>query len=197
MLEGAAMKKGWFVIDGVQQGDRTIEQQAKGLEAAADRFVGKAVLDLGCAEGLLGRHCVDAYGAAIVDGVTCIQYEIDEAERQCAGKPQHFFLGDLRTKAGTDYLDSVLLPCYDVVLLLSILHKVRDPMRLLEWAVRFATETIIIRLPEPIIDMERCRPGVHPVHPWMLERFGLIAEPETCVEPVSGKPEWMGIYAAR
>lgn len=191
------MHKGWFRIKGVQDGDRTLESQLLGLETVADRFRGKTVLDLGCAEGLIGRHCVDAWGAAAVDGVTCVQYEIDAAEQLCGGRPQYFHRGDLATKQGRTALLQVLDHQYDIVLLLSVLHKAKQPIPLLAWAVRFAGELVVIRLPAPVIDMDRCRPGIHPVHPWMLERFDCIGEPQTCVEPVSGRPEWMGIYRVR
>lgn len=191
------MHKGWFRIDGVQDGDRTVGQQLLGLETVAEHFRGAHVLDVGCAEGLIGRHCVDAWGAASVDGVTSVQYEIDEAHRQCAGRPMAFYLCDLRMPEEIARLDCRLRLSYDIVLLLSVLHKVRDPMRLLAWAVRYAAGLVVIRLPAPIIDMVRCQPGVHPVGPWMVERFDLVAEPVTCVEPVSGRPEWMGIYRVR
>lgn len=191
------MHKGWFKVAGVQNGDRTIEQQLMGLEEVADHFHGKTVLDLGCAEGLIGRHCVDAWGAAFVDGVTKVDYEIAAAEKLCGGRPQRFIQGNLASKVGRCALSTVLATQYDIVLLLSVLHKAQQPMPLLEWAVPFARELIVIRLPAPVIDMERCRPGIHPVHPWMLERFDLVAEPVTCIEPVSGKPEWMGIYQVR
>jgi SAM-dependent methyltransferase len=191
------MHKGWFRIDGVQDGDRTLAQQLLGLETIADEFAGATVLDIGCAEGLIGRHCVDAWGASLVHGVTLPLYELEEARRQCAGRPMTFFQADLRS--GVECLDLAagLLPSYDVLLLLSVLHKVRDPMRLLEWAVQFAGHLVAIRLPAPVIDMDRCRPGVHPVGPWMAERFDVVAEPVTCIEPVTGRPEWMGIYRGR
>jgi len=191
------MKKGWFKIDGVQEGDRTIEQQLLGMETVSTRFNGRNILELGSAEGLIGRHCIDAWGAASVDGVTCVQYEIEEAQRQCVGREMRFFNCDLRKLPQIAVLEKQLRTSYEVVLLLSILHKARDPMRLLEWAVRYASELVVIRLPTPIIDMVRCQPGIHPVGPWMAERFNLIGEPVTCVEPVSGKPEWMGVYEVR
>lgn len=191
------MHKGWFRIPGVQDGDRTLEEQWQGLETVAAEFRGCHVLDLGCAEGLIGRHCVQAWGAVSVDGVTAIQYEIDEALRQCSGLPMKFHLCNLKRPNEVLELEQKLLARYEVVLLLSILHKVPDPMRLLEWAVAKASDLIVVRLPAPVIDMKRCRPGVHPVGPWMRERFDLVAEPVTCVEPVSGKPEWMGIYRTR
>lgn len=194
MLEPDELKKGWFIIPGIQRGDRVLRQQLLGLETLADRFKGRDVLDLGCAEGLIGRHCADAWKAASVDGVTRVSYEIEEAERQCAGRPMRFLNCDLRKPDQCTLLEKELLPSYHVVLLLSILHKVKDPMRLLEWAVRFARELVVIRLPAPTIDMPRCWPGVHPVRDWMLERFELIGEPETCVEPITRKPEWMGVF---
>jgi len=191
------LTKGWFQIDGVQAGDRTLESQLKGLEAAADAFRGRTVLDVGCAEGLIGRHCIDAWGARKVDGVTAVQSEIDAAEQLCAGRPMRFLKCDLRRPGEVALLQKKLEPQYDVLLLLSVLHKVWRPMELLSWVTRYARETVIIRLPAPIIDMERCRPGVHPVAPWMAERYDLVSEPETCIEPVTGKPEWMGVYKVR
>lgn len=191
------MHKGWFRITGVQNGDRTLESQLLGLETIADRFAGKTVLDFGCAEGLIGRHCIDQWGAAWVDGVTVVQYEIDCGRRMCAGRPQRFILGDLGSDEGRARLEPQIAQKYDIVLMLSILHKAKQPMRLLEWATRYARELVVIRLPAPVIDMERCRPGVHPVGPWMAERFELVREPRTCMEPVSGKPEWMGVYRVR
>lgn len=191
------MHKGWFQVDGVQDGDRTIEQQLLGLETIAALFQGRQVLDLGCAEGLIGRHCVDAWGAAAVDGVTCVDYEIEHARQLCEGRPQRFIKGDLASAQGRRLLVPALKPEYDIVLLLSVLHKARQPMPFLEWAVRFARELVVIRLPAPVINMARCDPGDHPVHPWMLQRFECIGEPATCTEPVSGRAEWMGIYRVK
>lgn len=190
------MHKGWFQIKGVQAGDRTLESQLLGLEVVAGQFKGRSVLDVGCAEGLIGRHCIDAWGAQSVDGITLPRYEIDTALRLCQGRPQRFFGCDLRKPQDIAALEPQLQMSYDIVLLLSVLHKVKDPMRLLAWAVDYASELVVIRLPEPVINMDRC-PGIHPVHPWMLERFDCIAQPRTCIEPVSGKPEWMGIYRVR
>lgn len=186
------MHKGWFIIEGVQDGDRTVEYQLTGLETVAEAFKGRTVLDLGCAEGLIGRHCVQAWGAERVDGVTAIQYEIDEALRQCAGLPQRFILHDLRWNL--EALDQKLDPGYDVVLLLSILHKVRKPMELLEWATAKARQMVVIRLPAPTIVDARSFNVPAPVREWMNERFLPIGEPTTCIEPVRMKPEWMGIW---
>lgn len=191
------MKKGWFIIDGVQHGDRTVEHQLKGLETVSESFRGKAVLDLGSAEGLIGKHAVQAWGAARVDGVTAIGYEIDEALKQCSGLPQRFVLWDLRNDLPG--LNQFLEERYDVVLALSILHKLRKPLECLEWAIEKAGELVVIRLPAPVIQDQRSFMVPTPVREWMNARpdFELLAEPETCIEPVSRRPEWMGIWKRR
>lgn len=189
--------KGWFVVPGLQRGDRTVEQQLLGLETVADRLKGRYVLDVGCAEGLIGRHCVDAWGAAHVDGLGVVPTELNAARELCSGRPMRFFEVDLREQEQVDAVSLELLPAYDVVLLLSILHKMRDPMQLLEWACERARELVVIRLPAPTILTARLKYVSYPVHEWMCERYALLAEPATCIEPNSNTPEWMGVYAVR
>lgn len=189
------MHKGWFKIPGVQHGDRTVEQQLQGLETVETAFRGRHVLDIGCGEGLIGRHCVDAWGATLVHGVTYPQYELDEARRQCAGRPMRFFRADLRFELPD--LGARLERRYHVVLMLSVLHKMREPLQLLEWAAKRATELVVIRLPAPTIVDARSNRVPQPVRDWMNERFDLIGEPRTCDEPVSGRPEWMGVWRVR
>lgn len=189
------MHKGWFKIPGVQDGDRTVEQQLLGLETIAGDLRGRHVLDLGCGEGLIGRHCVDAWGATLVHGVTAIQYEIDEAVKQCVGRPMRFFRADLRYEL--EMLEKRLQGSYHAVLLLSILHKLRKPLECLEWATAMAHELVVIRLPAPTIVDGRSGHVPWPVRAWMLERFDLVGEPATCVEPVSGRPEWMSVWRRR
>lgn len=186
------MHKGWFKIPGVQDGDRTVAEQLLGLETIASRFRGRHVLDLGCGEGLIGRHAVDAWGATLVHGVTAIQYEIDEAMRQCARRPMRFFRADLRDELAM--LERRLQGSYHVVLMLSILHKQRDPLQCLEWATAQATELVVIRLPAPVLVDARSGSVPYAVRDWMNERFTLLGEPVTCIEPVSRKPEWMGVW---
>jgi 2-polyprenyl-3-methyl-5-hydroxy-6-metoxy-1,4-benzoquinol methylase len=187
--------KGWFKIAGVQDGDRTLEQQLKGLETISEAFAGAHVLDLGCAEGLIGRHCVDAWKASSVDGITTIQYEIDEALRQCAGRPMRFYKADLRHRG--EYAALELRPRYGVVLMLSILHKLRKPLDCLAWALERCGGIAVIRLPAPVIVDARSNFQPADVRAFMNERADLVAEPRTCVEPISGRPEWMGVWRVR
>lgn len=191
------MHKGWFVIDGVQRGDRTLAQQLLGLETVATRLNGRGVLDVGCAEGMIGRHCVDAWGAAHVDGLGVVPSELQAARELCAGRAMRFFEVDLRDSEQVASIEPSLHEKYDVVLLLSILHKMRKPMELLEWAVRRARELIVIRLPAPVIETARLHFVTYRVHEWMCARYQLIGEPATCIEPNTGAPEWMGVYSVR
>ena len=55
---------GWFVINhdkaGHRDGDRSLEQQMRGLEKLVREVHGKTVLDIGCAEGLISMALVRA-----------------------------------------------------------------------------------------------------------------------------------------
>lgn len=191
------MHKGWFKIDGVQDGDRTVEEQLQGLETIADRFRNASVLDLGCAEGLIGKHCVTEWGARKVDGVGCVATELDEARRQCADLPMRFFEGDMREEDDLARLFEALDESYDVVLLLSIIHKMRDQFRFLRWALGFARDLVVVRLPGPVIEPRRIGDAPSHVHKWLSKRYDVIAEPATCVEPNTQRAEWMCVYAVR
>lgn len=189
-MANAATVKGWFKIKGVQDGDRTIEEQLLGLDMVKDLAAGKSVLDLGCAEGLIGRHLVD-HGARQVDGVNVVEHELDAARRLHAGQPMRFYKAHLGNAAERAALAEDLLEQYDVVLLLSVLHKVKDPQAFLEWAVGHATETVVIRLPAPVLEHPRSNMRPYPVRDWMAKRYDLIAEPKTC------RREWLGVFKVR
>lgn len=113
-------EKGWFIIDGVQAGDRTLEQQMTALWPAVAEASGKTVLDLGCAEGLIGREFAEA-GAVSVFGVDAVYGHLDVAREQCAGYPMTFERRDLRK------LDEWPTGRFDIVLALGIIHKLHEP----------------------------------------------------------------------
>lgn len=151
------MGKPWFTIPGVQDGDRTLDQQLKGLEpllaeirAGVPRgpeWDGRrkpSVLDLGCAEGLISRTCMEA-GAQRVMGMDSNLVFIERA--LSLGLDPHFatfILQDLNESPDADDLAC----CWsDIVLMLAVAHKMRDPAKFIrEWA-QFASGLLVIRLP--------------------------------------------------
>lgn len=179
--------KGWFAIDGVQPGDRTLDEQLLGLDAIAPAIKGRTVLDLGCAEGLILKHCVEAWGASGGAGVSIVPTEIMAARGLCAGLPIALHQADLNAPW------PIAMPHdgFGVILALSILHKLADPAQALRRLAVFAADdgVVAIRLPSPIIHDARSGWRTFDVRPAMVAAgFALVAEPATC------RGEWLGIY---
>lgn len=134
------MAKGWLKINGVQDGERTLQEQMLGLDAALLEANGKTVLDLGCAEGLIAIEFAKA-GASSVVGYDYNETFIDVAKKQQTETPDlpiDFYHADI-TKIGF---------CkYDIVLALAILHKLPDPTEFTKYCTRIAKDLIVIRLP--------------------------------------------------
>lgn len=124
----------WF------NGERTVEEQLRGLDAVLDTISGKTVLDLGCAEGCISAVVKDR-GATLVHGVESNPQLLAEAQK-IAAPGLKFMRGNLNIGLPDDCLYQ-----YNVILLLAILHKLGDPeVRLREYAAR-ATDSVVIRLP--------------------------------------------------
>lgn len=132
------MRKGWFKIAGVQDGDRSLEEQLRGVQPAIAEAQGARVLDLGCAEGLIAREFAQA-GAAEVCGVEILSEHIAVAQKVCEGLPVWFVQGDL-----ADLSD---LGKWDIVLALAVVHKLHDPVVGLQYAARSSSKWVIVRLP--------------------------------------------------
>ena len=137
-------RKGWFKIAGVQHGDRTLQEQLRGLGAID--FAGKTVLDLGCAEGLIAYYAL-SQGAAAAHGVEIVPGRIDEARRQCErwGDRAQFWHMDLVNFGANAHQ---FRQHYDVVLMLAILHKLRLPFGLLYAMHELTPEWCVVRLPK-------------------------------------------------
>lgn len=134
----------WFTIPGVQTGDRTIAQQLKGLQPLLDEVRGKSVLDLGCAEGMITRACVDA-GAARVTGLDN-NGDFIAAAMGNARFGISFAMADMNLPPQAAGLDEDAIRA-DVVLMLGVLHKLRLPLLSLQYWAPLAAGLLVIRLP--------------------------------------------------
>lgn len=128
-------RRGWFKLDD-QDGDRTLQDQLKGLESI--QWSGKTVLDLGCAEGLIAKHAA-LCGAAGVTGVEIVPGHVEVAKRLCDCLPCAFECADLNAWSTDEK--------FDIVLMLAILHKLRDPTAALAGFIASARELVVMRLP--------------------------------------------------
>lgn len=142
------MGKGtWFRIPGVQDGERSIEEQLLGLGPALAEAQGKTVWDLGCAEGAIafeflkaGAKQVEAcdFNAVLLNVALDMRGKLPEAER----KRIAFRQADLRVA-----LAHGLTASYDIVLALAVVHKLPKPEEALGYIARAARELVVIRLP--------------------------------------------------
>ena len=130
------MRKGWFKIDGVQQGDRTLEDQMAAVRPALKGARGKTVLDIGCAEGLISREFAKA--GATVFGFDTQLGHLKVAREVCAGLPVRFMQIDL-AKASVDKTR------YDIVLALAVIQKLEHPDIGVKFAARSCASLLLIR----------------------------------------------------
>ena len=140
-------KAGWFHTK-KRPGDRTFEQQLTGLDHLIANVQGKSVLDIGAAEGLISHHLVDQ-GAIAAHGVEIVPGHVEVANKLRKERACHFEVGDAN--------DWVPKRQYDVVIMLAVLHKLRNPAEACMRYAQAARETVVIRLPPygPVIIDER------------------------------------------
>lgn len=142
------MRKGWFRINGIQDGDRTLDDQVKGLESLFDRIADKRVLDLGAAEGLIAAECVRR-GAREVYAWEGVADAVRIGRELFGPLPIDFRKIDLNaTNVVADALAG-LQHGYDVVLMLGILHKLQNPLGLVELVFdHYRPELAVVRTPK-------------------------------------------------
>lgn len=131
--------RGWFSISD-RPGDRTFSQQVEGLDPMFGEVHGKAVLDVGCAEGLIALHCATV-GARRVDGIEIVPGHIEIALRLREEYERYecsFFVAD-----ANEYSPARK---YDIVLMLAVLHKLREPAKACERIAMQCTDLCVIRL---------------------------------------------------
>lgn len=142
------MRKGWFIIPGLQHGDRTVEEQMTGVWDAARDCQGMTVLDLGCAEGLIGREFARA-GAVRVHGVDSVAGHIAVAEQVCDDYPMAFTHARLDEfiESWEKLRESVpeAEHRFDIVLSLGVCHKLEQPELGLRFSAAAARRLCLIR----------------------------------------------------
>lgn len=179
-------KIGWFTVNKRHLGDRTLEQQLTGLGPLVAGIKGKTVLDVGAAEGLISIHLVD-HGAIAAHGVEIVPTHVKVANKLRKDRACLFEVGDANTWAPKRQ--------YDVVILLALLHKLKNPA---EACMRFAAaarETVVIRLPPtgPVIIDERSESQPFDIGECMRHagfELGLNG-------PLGPFDEWMGYYTRK
>lgn len=189
-------RKGWFRIPGVQDGDRTIEMQLKGLKWALDEARGKTVLDLGCAEGLISCEFAKA-GAKSVLGYEIVYEHVKVAQGLAAVLPHgvehpRFLHGDVAQVAAQGLAAPEGVWQYDIVLALAILHKLREPKPAVRYVIEATRDLAVVRTagatPGYISD-PRSGNRVYPVKAAFLAN-GFVLERET----QGHYNEWMGYF---
>ena len=168
--------KGWFVIPGVQEGERTLTEALKGFEFLRHELRGHMVLDLGCAEGLVGHWCL-THGAKTYDGIDVDDRKIETgrklADTMGFGSEFMLFVADLNAP-------EPLPRSHDIVLCLSILHKLSDPFPLFRYACNAARRWLVLRAPSSIVGR------LYIVEEASAAGFKMIAEQ-------AGQP-WLGAF---
>jgi len=137
-----------------------LADRLEGLEWFRDRgrVSHATVLDLGAGEGYAAAYLLDA-GADVADCVTNDAEQIATGERLWRHRPIRFWQHDLGD-TGSAALAHDLLPEYDVVMALGIVHKLADPLRLLRWAIARTRVHLAIRVPARSFCSKRDRGGL-------------------------------------
>lgn len=150
--------KTWFPM-GRGDYERTLTDQMRGLRPLVDEFRAARTrgrpltcLDVGCAEGLIGIEMAKA-GAGQVHGIELVPERVKDANRLRGSLPCTFEVADVSTYQPRQ--------AFDVVMALSILHKMPDPSATLRRLVGTTCDRmVVIRLPPK--DSSRQHP------PWVV-----------------------------
>lgn len=182
MAKTPGVKGRWF------GGDRTREQQLTGLDRLWRAIHGRSVLDVGCAEGVISLECAKR-GARLVTGLEIRDDAVVAARSLSQGSPYRdrmaFYVTDVEPFDTTNR--------FDVVLMLAILHKLKDPSVVCRRLAALAVELVVIRLPPagaPVIIDSRSGNRPHNIDATMIES-GFYLEYCGCIGPLG---EWMGYY---
>lgn len=123
----------WFDTD-TKKGKASFDEQMIGLEGLRYMVAGRTVFDLGCAEGQIAEQILK-WGAKSVHGVDNRHDAVSHALK----------LGVGATIADADTFQ--LRNSYDIVLMLGVLHKLKDPDGAMGRMLDGCSRTAVIRLP--------------------------------------------------
>lgn len=145
------MRDPWLTIPGVQNGERTLEEQLLGLDPALKAAAGKSVIDFGCAEGLIGLEFLK-HGAVSLVGYDLrgefLVHAAEQSRRQGVAERCRFREYNLAALCQPGLPDDLGAgPGADIVLALAIVHKLRNPGQALKHMADLANERVAIRLP--------------------------------------------------
>ncbi len=179
----------WFKI-GTEPGLRFLKEQLSGLELLQDKAPRARILDLGCAEGLIGKYYIDTFGADLVHGIEVDELRVDQARELCSGyENARFWVGNLNDLDKVES-EAELLEQYDIVLVLAIIHKLKDPRKVLLWAARRSARYIAVRLPHASPEFRDARSGDQKIKPIDI----LATEFKLIQYRLGPRNEWTGIW---
>ena len=189
---------GWFDIPGVQEGPAPscrVEDRIHGLEFFEEgrkRIHGAVVWDLGCAEGLIGDWLVRVSGCGVVYGVDASRDMIETGSRGVVNRGYvKLHRADLNDPPETWGIPT--RPGPDVILALSVLHKLRKPaLRLREW---LSFDPLIVALRAPEEGLNETKDGRF----WAHQAREIMAEEDFVLRSATqARPDmglgWLGIY---
>jgi len=193
-VKGDPAGKGWFHIDGLQIGDRLLLEQVAGLEWFTDhrdRIAGAWILDIGCAEGLIGMELLALAGdGGALHGLELVESRVKVARDLARGRGfdrATFEVHDAETFSSWYPVRSGAR--FDVVLALAIAHKLRDPGAFLRAAAAVCEQFLAVRTPAPIITDRRSS-----FEPFDVPAIMLDAGMKQIAGGHYTRGEWTGIF---
>lgn len=165
----------WFEESG---GGEPLAKRLLGLDdVLAKPWVGKSVLDLGGAEGLIAGEFAKRGASAVVvdrDAPTRARRSRVRFTRHDLNEPIEF--GQRR---------------FDLVLALSVAQKLKDPAAFLRWAGSLG-RTLVVRTPG-----ETFRRKGYPTSPAVSVRSTLKGIADLVDEPATFPGAWMGVFEVK
>lgn len=147
----AAFPHGWFYIPGVQTGERFFKERVSPLAPLLNWSKGARVLDLGCAEGIIGKWLVDAGYAYRVTGIDMHQPWLDTAAKITAGYSCGVFEWIQCDFNEFDVMGSYLDGGYEIVLCLNVAQKLKEPEKFIKHAASLSVDTFVYSGPGRVL----------------------------------------------